>query len=130
MIKYDNWNELKKDISRKSVFWTIKPREIYWVRIGKNIGFEQDGKGDEFLRPVLVLKKFSKDVFVGLALTSQQKENHPLYFKFSYKKGKDSYAILSQIRLYDTKRIYSKSGKIGYDDFVLLKTKLKDVLEL
>ena len=33
--------------------------------IGKNIGYEQYGKGVEFLRHVIVLKKLSKYLFSG-----------------------------------------------------------------
>ena len=129
MNNFDKWNTIKKEINQKNTIWTIKPREIYWVKIGKNIGYEQDGKGENFLRPVLILKKFNKNVFIGIPLTSQEK-SHYLYFKFNYKNNKNSYAILSQIRLYDVKRIYSKSGKINYEDFQQLKEQIKNILDL
>ena len=30
------------------------------------MGFEEDGKNDNFVRPVLVLKKFNNDMFLGI----------------------------------------------------------------
>jgi len=38
-------------------------REIWFCAIGANIRFEQDGSGTEFLRPVVIIKKFNKEVF-------------------------------------------------------------------
>ena len=32
----------------------IHNRDIFWVRIGYNVGHEQFGKGEHFTRPVLV----------------------------------------------------------------------------
>ena len=36
----------------------------------ENIGFEQSGKGDEFLRPVLILKRLTKEMFFGIPLST------------------------------------------------------------
>ncbi len=35
-------------------------REIWWAHLGVNVGYEQDGKNDNFERPVLIIKKFGK----------------------------------------------------------------------
>lgn len=69
MSDYDRWNEIKKDIAKKEQFLTFKVREIYWLNVGQNIGYEVFGKGSDFLRPVLVFRKFSKDSFLGVPLT-------------------------------------------------------------
>ena len=68
MSKYNKWNNIKKDISNKENNLIFKNREIFWLQLGCNIGFETNGKGDEFLRPILVLRKFSKDSFLGKCL--------------------------------------------------------------
>ena len=57
--KFDNWNEIKKTTETIGNVPQFKVREIYHTKIGENIGFEQSGKGDEFLRPVLILKRFT-----------------------------------------------------------------------
>lgn len=54
-------------------------------------------------------------------------------FHFTFKpinKEKINYAMLSQIRLFSSKRIHDKMGKISVSDFDLLKVKLKDLLDL
>jgi len=125
---FDKWNEQKKKIHHsdlKDVF--VKDREIWFCRMGENIGFEEDGKGDEFLRPVLVYKKFSKDVFLGIPLTTKEKKN---IFHFSFEfKGKISTAILSQIRLFDKKRLKYKIGRVSPHDFENIKKKLIELIQ-
>ena len=44
----------------------IIKKDIWWVSVGVNVGFEEDGKNDNFVRPVLVLKKFNNDMFLGI----------------------------------------------------------------
>jgi len=126
---FDSWNKVKKNIVSKQNL-TFKVREIYWLKMGKNIGFETDGKGVEFLRPVMVFRKFSKDTFLGIPLTTATKDDM-FHYKFTIQnKDKINYAILSQIKLFDTARIKSKLGKISVDDFKDMKLKLKALLDL
>lgn len=130
MSDYDRWNEIKKDIAKKEQFLTFKVREIYWLNIGQNIGYEVFGKGSDFLRPVLVFRKFSKDSFLGIPLTSVEK-NDMFHFSFiPINKSKMNYAILSQVKLFSSKRIHDKMGKISVEDFQDLKVKMKELLHL
>ena len=66
MDKLDEWNEIKKEIVSKNTFFTFKVREIYWLKIGQNVGYETHGKGEEFLRPVLIFRKFDLIVKMGV----------------------------------------------------------------
>ncbi len=130
MKQYDTWNEVKKDVESKNLIFTFKVREIYWLKVGQNIGYEVYGKGEEFLRPVLVFRKFSKESFLGIPLTSQIKDDM-FHFQFTpISKTKQSSAILSQIKLFSSKRIKSKMGKISTNDFDNLKNSLKKLLDL
>ena len=127
--KYDSWNKVKKEISVQNNFTTFKIREIYWLKVGQNVGYETQGKGDDFLRPVLIFRKFSRDTFLGIPLTTSIKDDM-FHYKFNYKKGKDSCASLSQIKLFDAKRINQKDGKMNIDSFNDLKEKLKKLMDL
>lgn len=130
MDTYDKWNKLKKTTSNSNSNFTFKVREIYWLKVGYNIGYEVFGKGDEFLRPVLVLRKFSKESFLGIPLTSSQKDDM-FHFGFTpINKKKKNYAMLSQIKLFSAKRIHDKLGKITTDDFDKLKVNLKELIGL
>ena len=130
MKQFDKWNSVKKNIESKNPIFTFKVREIYWLKVGQNIGYEVYGKGDEFLRPVLVFRKFSKESFLGIPLTSQIRADM-FHFQFTPTNStKENSAILSQIKLFSSKRIKSKMGKISSEDFKKLKYRLKKLLDL
>jgi len=125
----DKWNEIKKQLSIKEKIFSFKERDIFWIHIGENIGYETNGKNKLFLRPVLILKKFSQKTFLGIPLTTAMK-NDRFHYEFNYKKDKVSYANLSQIKLFDAKRIHDKDGRIIIEDFIKLKIKLKELINL
>lgn len=41
---FDNWNKIKKSVNIKVAEVYFRERDIWWVSLGTNIGFEQDGK--------------------------------------------------------------------------------------
>jgi mRNA interferase MazF len=95
--KFDKWNDLKQKLhySKKEIIF--KNRDIFWASIGINIGFEQDGKGKIFSRPVLVVKKFNNNIFFGIPLSSQIKKGS-FFFNFLLN-DKPSNALLVQGRI-------------------------------
>ncbi|MDD4662203.1 MAG: type II toxin-antitoxin system PemK/MazF family toxin [Candidatus Pacebacteria bacterium] len=121
---FNKWNEQKKEIDNNEREIFFAEREIWNIKMGKNIGFEEDGKGEDFLRPVLILKKFSKEIFWGIPLTSSCKKEYPQFYCSFIFKGGESVAILTQIKLYSTRRLYYKMGRIGEKNFNLIKQKL------
>ncbi|KIM12151.1 MAG: hypothetical protein KU38_04395 [Sulfurovum sp. FS08-3] len=125
MESFDHWNEVKKEIAKKSSVHT-KEGEIYYASVGHNVGFEQNGKGDKFMRPIVVFKKFGKETILAIPLSTQPKEGR-FYFSFSFEPNKISVALLSQIKLLDTKRLYSKIGRIRKDDLVEMKRKFYEL---
>jgi mRNA interferase MazF len=102
-------------------------REIWYCHLGENIGFEQDGKGDKFLRPIIILRKFNNQILWAIPLTSTVKKS-PYYFAVSFGDNTKSSAILSQIRLIDAKRLAYTIGEISKEEFEELKKKLKDLI--
>jgi hypothetical protein len=125
--KFNNWNTLKQKINNKKETLFFRERDIYFMSIGQNIGFETLGKGKLFLRPVLVYKKLNKNTFIGIPLTSKIK-NGTFYFNFKYIKDKDSTAMLNQIKMFDIKRCSYKSGMIKREDFRKLDDKLLELI--
>ena len=121
--KLSNWNNLKQitqDNNKKVYF---KERDIFWLKVGENIGYEQNGKGDKFQRPVLVLKRYTNDMFLGIPLSTTPRDGS-FFFQFSFIEDKISTALLVQLRLFSSKRFIKKLGKINIDDFKDLKQKL------
>jgi hypothetical protein len=126
--RFRAWHKLKVSINSSEYSVAgYKERDIWWVSIGHNIGTEEDGKNDTFNRPVLVVKGFSKYQFWGLPLSTTSNTG-PYYYKFVVN-GKVSTAILSQLRVFDTKRLINKYGMIGIKEFGLIKAKLIDLLK-
>jgi len=123
---YQEWHKKKKYIEndRPRVFFA--EREVWFCYVGENIGFEQDGRGDEFLRPVIIVKKFNNEVLWAVPLTKIEKKNR-YYFSFKLN-GKASVAILSQMRLIDAKRLKYKIGSMKIADFMELKSQIRQLL--
>ena len=128
MKDFNKWNEVKKNIDNRKNIINFKEREIYWARIGENIGFEQNGKGNEFSRPVLIIKKLNKHLFFCVPLSTQIKEGD-FFYTFLLNNEKSN-ALLVQAKVFDAKRLNKKIGMININDFKILKNELKFLLEL
>ena len=123
---FDNWNKLKKDLSNKKSSIFFHEREIWYCSLGKNIGYEEDGKNELFERPILVIRKFNNEIFLAIPLTSSKKDND---YYYQYEIGKKTYAgILSQIRLLDSRRLSRKIGMIKKNDFITIIKKIHNIL--
>jgi hypothetical protein len=123
MKRFDEWNEIKKTTEQQEIITYFKQREIYWTKLGQNIGYKTYGKGVEFLRPVLIYKKLGSFSFLGIPLTSKEKRGD-FYFAFNpVGKVKINYALLNQARVISVKRLNNKFGKISVDDYGKLKEK-------
>lgn len=123
MKQFNKWNELKQKLDDQNTVPHFSEREIWWCSIGVNIGHEQDGKNTEFSRPVLVVKKFNKRLFLGVPLSTKIKNNkHYHVYQFH---GQKRTALLSQIRLFDANRMIERMGRIGSKDFDEIKNKLQ-----
>jgi mRNA interferase MazF len=119
-MTYDSWNNLKKSLSEKQRTYFNKG-EIWFVSLGKNIGDEEDGKNENFERPVVIIRKFNNNIFLGVPLTSQDKEGKFYQKLESFK----AIAILSQVRLFDAKRLLRKIGKLDGSELNLLKENVR-----
>jgi len=126
MSIFNRWNSKKQslDILKKSILF--QERDILFISMGKNIGYEQDGKGEDFLRPVLVYKKFNKEQFLGFALTSKKKSGK-FYQEISHN-NRISYVILSQLKTYSAKRVKYRSGKIDTNHLKKVHKKFIDLV--
>lgn len=128
MKKFNDWNAVKQKLDKNYKNIIPKEREIYWASIGENIGFEQNGKSELFSRPILILKRFSKNMFFGIPLSTQIKEGS-FFFEFELLEKKSN-ALLVQGRLFDTKRLENRIGMMSKNDFINLKIKLRNLLDI
>ncbi len=81
---FDNWNNIKKSIDLKNRKILFKEMEIWWCSVGLNIGIESCGKGISYTRPVLIFTKLSNYSFIGIPLSTKNKESnwwHKVHFR-------------------------------------------------
>ncbi|MDO8518397.1 MAG: type II toxin-antitoxin system PemK/MazF family toxin [bacterium] len=123
---FQKWHTKKTWLHEEKQRPFFHEREVWWCALGANVGFEQDGRGESFLRPVVIVKKFNKEVFWGVPLTKNQKKGK-FYFAFSLG-GEMSTVILSQLRLVDSKRLQYKLGDIKQLEFDDMRKRLTQLL--
>jgi mRNA interferase MazF len=125
---YQRWTLVKSDInnnpSRPKGF---KKREIWLCSVGENIGYENDGKGERFVRPILILKTHSNLSCHIVPLSTTEKRGY-FYHPFDGHTGKTSVALLSQSRVIDSARLKRKIGKADRVDFEIIRGKIREVL--
>jgi len=129
MLKdYKIWMPVKSEINNKELCPKgIKEREIWICNVGDNVGFEEDGKGNDFTRPVLILKVFSKR-FCYIVPLSKTEKRGKYYYAFDGNTGKTSVALLSQLRAVDSSRLRDKIGFAKKEDFDKIKKRVIDLM--
>lgn len=129
MNEFDTWNNLKQKINLEKglVKYFPKEAEIWISTLGKNIGFEQNGSGDNFSRPVLIVKKFNNNMFWTVPLSSKQKAID-FYFNYTDRNNQKVSAILAQMKLLSVKRLKRKLYDLSEKSFKEIKDKLKSFL--
>lgn len=126
---FDQWNELKKKIETESDYPITFPKEgeVWMSNLGKNIGYEQNGSGDNFSRPILIIKKFNNHMFWCVPLSTKQK-SFDFYHNFTDPNGQQVSAILAQMKLVSIKRLKRNMYEIDLVILNLIKTKIKTFL--
>ncbi len=114
---FDKWNGVKKciDINARVEKLFFYEKELWWANMGINIGDEENGKGDDSIRAVLILKKHNERCFLSIAISTINKDNK---YNFTFNvNNKYVSAITSQIKLMDSKRLIKRIGVIKGSDF-------------
>lgn len=117
--KFLEWVGLKEKIHENKKTFLFKDGEIWWCAVGENIGIEINGKGELFSRPIFVYKKLSKDGFLGIPLSTQNKKGS-WYVEIDFK-GKNNILNLAQVRIFSSNRLYKKMGALDDNDIAKIK---------
>lgn len=117
--RFDEWFRVKERIHYGASAPKINEGDIWWCGFGENVGIEINGKSARFSRPVLIMKKLSRQGFMGIPLTSQEKTGS-WYAEFIFL-GKPEYAALCQARVMSCSRLYEKIGRIPDSDLEIVK---------
>ncbi len=126
---FDIWNIEKQRIDKTDPSnLYFYEREIWWCHVGINVGREQSGKGSNFMRPVLVLKKFSRTLCWVIPLSLQVKYG-TFFFPLLAVSNIIRMACLPQLRLVDVRRLISKIDSISPLEFSLIKEKITSFMK-
>ncbi len=124
---FKGWMEIKEKIHFQKSLRTIKEGEIWWCKIGENVGSEICGKGEDFLRPVLIVNKLSRFNFVGVPLTSKKHIGN-WYVKFMFRK-KNEYAVVAQVENISVYRLHYKMGEVPESDLEKVLAGLRNLFK-
>jgi mRNA interferase MazF len=130
---FTDWFKIKPSLdSQKHQPPFFQEREIWWCVVGENIGGEVSGKGVRYARPVIVYVKLSSHTFLGIPTTTQfYNKNGIERIGTWYEKLKirnvEMLAILSQIRVFDYRRLDKVMAQIDSDDFERIKIKFNNL---
>lgn len=125
---FDNWNEKKKYLEIKNRKFLFKEGDIWWCSVGINVGNESCGKGRDFRRPVLVLKKLSYNCFIGIPISTQPKVGE-WFCEIDTILGKRT-ALMYQIRMFSFSRLQHRLFALDEENVNMIKQKLEKLLEL
>jgi mRNA interferase MazF len=124
---FDGWNKEKQRIQGSESQKLYHEREIWWCSLGVNVGSEQDGTGAGHQRPVLILKGMSRATCYVVPLTTSS-QRHKLRISIGTVEDRQATALISQIRLIDTKRLVNKVGFLGPEAFAVVRKAAKALL--
>lgn len=130
MLKeFDKWNEIKKKTDAETPWLVYYEREVWWMLAGVNIGVEIDGKHELFSRPVIIIRKFNKDMAIIVPTTAQDTKNNKYYLIVEGEDNKQYNVCLSQIRAISSKRLFRKIGTIDKESYESVLDKLSDMIK-
>lgn len=118
MKDFNIWNSKKKTVHGSGCDVYYHEREIWWC------GFEEDGTGKNFDRPAVIMKGFGRHTCLVVPLTTSQREHHLRIF-VGLIEGKEARALISQMRVVDTKRFVKKIGMMDKDRFCDIQKHVK-----
>jgi mRNA interferase MazF len=125
---FTRWHEVKEKVDNlDSTNHYFNERDIWWCYCGVNIGMEQDGKGDMFLRPVLVFKKFNRRLCWVLPLSTRVSKGD-FFFPLLSESNTIRMAIIPQMRMIDIKRLINKIDLISNQEYGYIKEKVIDFI--
>jgi mRNA-degrading endonuclease toxin of MazEF toxin-antitoxin module len=127
MKDFDSWNIVKKTLvssGRKNL--VFHEREIWWCSFGVNVGNEQDGTGNRFERPCIIVRTLSPTTCLAIPLSTKKKL--PIFQVTVTFKDKVNFALLDQVRVIDSGRLRRKIGYVPVETFKVIGQRIREML--
>ena len=113
--EFGRWSGHKEHIDLEDNPVDFREREIWWCSIGVNVGREQQSQTADFSRPVLIMRRFTSDIFWAVPLTTKVKDDK---FRFRFILNNiENDVLLFHMRSFDRKRLVRKIGDFPRDQF-------------
>lgn len=128
MKRFLEWIEIKTKVHENETLPVFQEREVWLVHLGENIGHEENGKGQSFARPLVIVRKFNKELLFGIPCSSVNKKNKYYFGIYSEGKKFSTSALLSQARTISSRRLIRQIDRIGSGIFDELKKALSKAL--
>lgn len=130
MNDFDTWNRIKKELNNSENYPEKFPKEgeVWMSSLGHNLGYEQNGSGEQFSRPVLVIKKFNNHMFWVVPLSTKQK-SLDFYFNYTDVNNQKVSAILAQMKLFSIKRLKRNMYTVDNNLMAEIRERLQKLLQ-
>jgi mRNA-degrading endonuclease toxin of MazEF toxin-antitoxin module len=127
--RFDEWNNFKKILESISIDLPFFDREIWSIAIGVNLDIEIDGKGQNFERPVVIIKSFNSKHALIVSLTSITNVKVNVHIPIHNKDlDFNSVAIVTQLQRVSNRRFLKRVGVLNLDDFRLVVKAIRNIL--
>lgn len=129
--KFDEWTHFKEILDSIPIDIPYLESEIWSVAIGVNIDIEIDGKGQDFERPAIIIKTFSRKHAWIVPITRVQDIRDGIHVPIYHKKLYIySAAVISQLQRTSNCRFLYKIGDLEGKQLVRLKNSIKKHLDI
>ncbi len=125
---FDAWNAKKKTLDTNKRDLLFKEGEIWWCSLGVNVGEEVYGKGQDFRRPVVVLRKLSHNSCIVMPTSTQKREGS--WYHYLHVQNKDRWVLMHQVRFISANRLYIRESALSEDELNELKKSATKLLGL
>lgn len=125
--KFEKWSELKASLNLRDEIPYFREWQVWFINMWLNIWFEQNWKNENFQRPILIVKKFNKNMILWIPLT-KTKRFWKFYKELDIVEEFKSYAILSQIKMYSSNRLLSHIWWISLLELKDIKKKINTLI--
>lgn len=128
--EFDKWNIKKQKLEAEEYSEENFPQigEVWMGVIGKNIGYEQNGTGNNFSRPVVIVSKFNNKMFWAMSLSTKQKD-FDFYYNFTDPNNQKVSIIIAQLKLVSLKRLKRKMYDLSEKDFENVLQRIRSFLK-
>lgn len=120
------WAKVAEEVEKRERPKYVKVGGIYWCNLGINIGSCEDGKGNNYTRPVLVLAKMNATQALIVPITSKQKVG--ANYREICVSAKIEYLLFDQLRMVDTKCLSDLIDDVGDNILKRFRSDLLNIL--